>query len=77
MNIAQVQPTELRWSILASRWSQPMISTDSVKENAGPYSVKIGTHLVNAGSVCIQKIYSMRELVELMWGTTKGKEGPH
>jgi hypothetical protein len=79
MNIAQVQPTELRWSILASRWSQPMISTDSVKENAGPYSVKIGTHLVNAGFVCIRKtmIYSMRELVELMWGTIwyQGKRG--
>lgn len=54
-----------------------MISNGSVIEDDGSYSVKIGTHLVNAGSVCIQKIYSMRELVELMWGTTKGKEGPH
>ena len=48
-------------------------------EVAESYSVKIGMHPVNDGSDCIRKtkIYSMRGLVELTWGTIKGKEGPH
>ena len=48
-------------------------------EVAEPYSVEISMHPVNVGSDCIRKtkIYSMRELVRLMWGTIKGKEGLH
>ena len=59
--------------------SGSIISTDTIMEVAEPYSVEISMHPVNVGSDCIRKtkIYSMRELVRLMWGTIKGKEGLH